>query len=108
MVGFERAVAEVGGDLAHRCAAFEHVGGVAVAQGVDAELFVVFDRARTRLWRPSWRSRPRLWSWGGCCGQGFAQGDAGTLPAATGAGEEPVGVAMRLPEAAQAMASSPG
>ena len=42
---FERAVAEVSGELAQAGSGFEHVGGVAVAEGVDAHFFVLFHEA---------------------------------------------------------------
>lgn len=43
--GLERAVAEVGRYLAEAGAGFEHVGCVAVAEGVDADFFVGFHEA---------------------------------------------------------------
>ena len=100
--GLERAVAEVGGDLSDVGAAFEEVGGVAVAQGVDDELGVLAIEA-------AFSFGEFVGSPGAGVGHGFAavmegllERDAGAFPAATGGGEEPVWIAMPLPEGAQA------
>lgn len=101
--GLEAAVAEVGGDLPDVGAAFEEVGGVAVAQGVDDELGVL--AIKTAFSFGEFVGSP-----GAGVGHGFAavmegllERDAGGFPSATGGGKEPVGVAMPLPKGAEAL-----
>ena len=94
----EGAVPEVGGDLAHRSATLQHVGGVAVAQGVDTELLMSARQTALRL--GDFDGGPDTGLGHGVIGavKRLAQGDARTLPSASGAGEKPLGIAMGLPE----------
>jgi hypothetical protein len=105
---FEAAVTEVGGDLADVHAGFKKVGGVAVSQGVDDE-FEVFP-IETAL---NFGELPDLPGGGvahrlATVMEGLLQGDAGRLPATSGSGKDPVGVAMPGPEAAQSVEESGG
>ena len=91
-------MAEVGGDLTQAGAGVEHVGGVAVAEGVGADFVVLFGQAAFGAGEV--HGGP-----GAGVGHGFAavveglfQGDAGAFPAAAGRGEEPVGIAVPGPE----------
>ena len=100
--GFERGVAEVGGELMKLSAALQHVGGVGMTQGVGADLVVFFTEAG--FGGGDFDGGPD----GGfghvmlAVVHGLAQGDAGALPPTTDTGEEPIFIAMRLPEDAQA------
>ena len=99
--GLEGGVAEVGGDLAHAGACLQHVGGVAVAQGVDAHFFMVFHEAALEA-----RDFHGELDAGGTHGlaafvEGLLKGEVRAFPATPGCGEEPVGVAVPLPELAQ-------
>ena len=100
--GLEGAVAEVGGDLPQAGACVQHVGGVAVAQGVGADLVVLF--RETAFGADEVHGGPRAGVGHGTATvvEGLLQGDAGAFPAASGRGEEPVGIAVPGPEAAQA------
>lgn len=100
--GLEATVAKVGGDLADVCTAFEEVRGVAVTQGVDDELFVLFGKSAFDL--ADFEGGPNAGVAHGFATvvKGLFDRDAGAFPAASGGGEEPVRVAMPLPEGAQA------
>lgn len=88
--------------MADVCAAFEEVGGVAVTQGVDDEFSVLFGKAAFDL--GDFESSPGAGVAHGFTAvvEGLFEGDAGAFPATSGGGEEPVGVAVPLPEGAQA------
>lgn len=100
--GLEGGVTEVGGDLAQAGAGVEHVGGVAVAQGVGAEFVVLFGEAA--FGANEVHGGPHAGGGHGLAAvvEGLLQGDARAVPTASGGGEEPVGIAVPRPEAAQA------
>ena len=99
--GFERTVAEVGGNLAHRGSTFEHVGGEAVTQGVDAKLEVGAIQPALGFGDLQGSPDRDLGHVVRAAGKGPTQGEPGTFPSATGAREEPLLIAMRQPETAQ-------
>ena len=100
--GLEGGVAEVGGDLPQAGAGVEHVGGVAVAQGVGAELVVLFGQAAFGAGEIHGGPGAGVGHRFAAVVEGLLQGDAGAFPAASGRGKEPVGIAVPGPEAAQA------
>jgi hypothetical protein len=100
--GLEGGVAEVGGDLAQTGAGVEHVGGVAVAQGVGADLVVLFGQAAFGAGEVHGGPGTGVGHGSAAVVEGLLQADAGAFPAATGRGEEPVGIPMPGPEAAKA------
>jgi len=100
--GLERGVTEVGGELMKLGAALQHVGGVGMTQGVGADLMMLFTEAG--FGGGDFDGGPDA-GFGHvmlAVVHGLAQGDAGGFPAAPDAGEEPIFIAMRLPEDAQA------
>lgn len=100
--GLEGAVAEVGGDLPQAGAGVEHVGGVAVAQGVGAEFIVLF--GQSAFGTSNVHGGPDAGVGHGVAAvvEGLFEGDAGAFPSTSGGGEEPVGIAVPGPEAAEA------
>lgn len=100
---FERAVAEVGGDLADRSTAFEHVGGVAVTQRVNAEDLVFFVETAFDLGEIERRPDTRLAHRFGMRSESLFQRVSLLLPSAPHAGEEPLRVAVSAPERAEAL-----
>ena len=100
----EAAMTEVGGDLANRGPAFKHVSGEAVTQGVNGH-FLVSVR-ESALSSSGFHGRPDTDLGHGVARlvHGFTQGDAaGLVPASAGSREQPVRVAVALPEHAQAL-----
>lgn len=95
-------MAEVGGDLPHAGARLEHVGGVAVAQGVDADLVMVLHEAALVFGALDGDPDAGLGHGLFAVAEGLLEGDAGAFPAAPGGGEEPVAVAVPFPEDAEA------
>lgn len=95
-------MAEVGGDLAQAGAGVEHVGGVAVTQGVGAELVVLL--GETALGAGEVHGGPGAGVGHGPAAvvEGLLQGGAGAFPSAAGGWEEPVGIAVPGPEDPQA------
>jgi hypothetical protein len=100
--GLERGVAEVGGDLAQAGAGVEHVGGVAVAQGVGADFIVLFDQAAFGARDVHGGPGAGVGHGAAAVVEGLLQRDAGAFPTAAGRGKKPVGIAVPGPEAAQA------
>ena len=98
----ERAVAEIGGDLPDRRAAFQHVRGVAVAQGVGAEMLVGARQPAFGGGDLDGLPDGGLGHGLGTAVHGLAQRDAGAFPAAADAGKEPFGVLVAGVELAQA------
>jgi hypothetical protein len=78
------------------------VGGVAVAQGVGAEFIVLF--GESAFGTCDLDGGPDAGAAHGVAAvvEGLFEGDAGAFPAASGSREEPVGIAVPGPEAAQA------
>lgn len=100
--GLETAVAEVGGELVKLDAAFQHVGGVAVTQGVAAEVLVFFVEAALRFGEVDGEPDASFAHGLLVIVEGLAQGDAGALPSASDAGEKPRFIAVDFPEGAEA------
>lgn len=100
--GLEGGVAEVGGDLAQAGAGVEHVGGVAVTEGVGADFVVFFGQAA--FGADEVHGGPGAGVGHGLAAvvEGLLQADAGAFPPASGRGKQPVGIAVPGPEAAQA------
>ena len=99
--GLEAGVAEIGGDLPQAGAGVEHVGGVAVAQGVGAEFVVLFGQAAFGAGHVDGGPDAGAAHGPAAVARGLLQGDARAFPAATRRGEEPVGIAVPGPEDAQ-------
>lgn len=95
-------MAEVGGDLTEAGAGVEHVGGVAVAEGVGAEFVVFFGEAGFGAGDVHGGPGAGVGHGAAAVVEGLFEGDAGAFPSAAGGGEEPVGIAVPGPEAAQA------
>ena len=94
-------MAEVGGDLPHAGARLQHVRGVAVAQGVDADLVMVLHEAALVFGALDGDPDAGLGHGFLAVAEGLPDGYAGAFPAAPGGGEEPVAVAVPFPEDAQ-------
>jgi hypothetical protein len=100
--GLEGGVAEVGGDLPQAGASVEHVGGVAVAQGVGAEFIVLFGQSAFGTGDVHGGPDAGVGHGVAAVVEGLSEGDAGAFPSTSGGGKEPVGIAMPGPEAAEA------
>ena len=92
---------EVGGDLSYGGSAFEHVGGEAVPESVDGQLVVGARQSAFGLGDLQRGPDTGLGHGMGTPMQGLSECGAGVLPAATGSGEQPAGVAVAFPEEAQ-------
>lgn len=109
--GFERGVTEVGGELVELVelgACFKHVGGVAVPEGVGADLVLLFGEAAFSGSDFDGGPDAGFGHVMTAVVESLAQGDAGALPSAPGPGEEPIFVAVGFPEGAQALEKSRG
>jgi hypothetical protein len=100
--GLEGGVAEVGGDLPQAGAGVQHVGGVAVTQGVGADFVVLLGQSAFGAGDVHGGPGAGVGHGPAAVVEGLLEGDAGTFPAASGRGKEPVGIAVPGPEAAQA------
>ena len=96
-------MAKVFGDLGKRDSFIQHVGGVAVAQGVDDDAFVSLEQAGGG--EGDLEGKPR----GGCrhvavtFSEMSAQGVAGAFPVPAGSGKEPLRILMPLPKGAKTL-----
>lgn len=83
------------------CAAFEHVCGVAMAEGVSGDFCVLLTEAAFS--GSYFDGSPDAGFGHGVAAivKGLPEGNAGGFPTTSDTGEEPVFVAMRLPESAQ-------
>ena len=104
----ERAVAEIGGDLADRRAAFEHVGAEAVAQGMGGDVLVFFGESGFGGGQADGVPHGGAVHGVGTAAHVLAQGDAGVVDPPADAGEEPFGVLVIGVEPAQAGEQSGG
>lgn len=98
---FEGAVPEVGRDLAHRGPAFEHVRGIAVAQGMDAEDLVLFIEPALDLRELQCGPDSGLAHGLGMAAERLPERIALLVPAASDAGKKPLLIAVGLPIKAQ-------
>lgn len=101
--GLEATVAEVGGELVELDAALKHVGGVAVTQGVAAEVIVLFIEAALRFGEVDGGPDTGLAHRFLVVVKGLPQGDPGGLPATSDAREEPIGIAVDFPEGTESL-----
>lgn len=96
--GFQTTVTEVSRELMKGNAAFEHVGGVGMAQGMTGDLVVFF--GEPAFGRGDSNGGPDAGLGHGVIGvmHGLAQGDTGGFPSPSGSRKEPVGIAMVFPK----------
>lgn len=99
--GLERGVTEVGGELMELGAAFEHMGGVAVSEGVGGDLHVLFAEAGLGGGDLDRSPDAGLGHVVAAVMHGLSEGDCGGFPTAPNAGKEPVRIAVGLPEITQ-------
>lgn len=91
-------VTEVVGNLSHAHPSLKHVGSVGMTQGVSADVVMGF--MQPTFDNSHFHSTPNcgIGHVVGASVHGLAYFNAGAFPSTTHAGEEPVGVFMKLPK----------
>ena len=94
----EGGVTQVGGDLPHAGACLQHVRGIAVAQGVDANLLMVLHEAAFVFGDLDGGPDAGFGHGLAAVVEGLAETDAGAFPTASRGWKEPVGIAVPTPK----------